>query len=256
MRTLIELAKEVLVEEDRQSTHKIQRLVQLGSRGAREIGIDITTTAKTVFLTPNSYGCIDAPEDMQNWTKVAVCHGGYLYTLSQNNDLCFPHMVDDCGNLEKESVATPADGFSAYADYSQVAGFGVWFYNVTAVNEYGELNAKLFGYGAGYNRVGYFKFNPERNQFLLSPEVQNKQIALEYIPRVGANGAQIMVPDEATETMINFMRWKAAKTIGERNDFKNDYYTCLIQLQQRSFSFSQVDFIRACRTGYHQAAKA
>ena len=255
MRTLTEIAKEVLVEEDRQSTHKIQRLVQIGSRAANEIGIDVTATAKTVFLTPNSYGCIDAPDDMQTWSKVATCRGGYLYTLSMNNDLCFPHMVDDCGNLLPEKFSDPST-FVQYADYSQLAGFGVWFYNVTSVNEYGELNAKLFGYGSGYNRAGSFKYNPDRRQFVLSPEVRHKEIVLEYIPMIGKNGAQIFVPEEATEAMINFIRWKTAKTIGEREMFKHDYYVCLMQLQQRSFSFSLQDFIAAARTGYHQAAKA
>lgn len=255
MRTLTEIAKEVLVEEDRQSTHKIQRLVQIGSRAAREIGIDVTATAKTVYLTPNSYGCIDAPNDMYDWTKLGVCINGYIYTLSVNNALCFPHMTDDCGNLQPESFANP-DTFVNYADYSQLAGFGVWFYNVTAVNEYGELNAKLFGYGSGYNRAGSFKYNAETHQFVLSPEVRRKQIVLEYIPAIGAKGTQIMVPDDATEAMINFIRWKTAKTIGEREQFKHDYFVCLIQLQQRSFSFTVQDFVAATRQGYHQAAKA
>ncbi len=253
MFTLIQLAKEILVEEDRQSTHKIQRLVQILSRGAQEIGIDITAAPKTVFLKPNSYNCIDAPNEMYNWTKVGICSGGQVFLLTQNNALCFPHMTDDCGNLLPER-GQPSD-FNDYSEYASISGFGSWFYNVTAYNEYGELNAKMFGLGAGYNRLGSFKYNEDRRQFVLSPELASKQIALEYVPLPGHAGSLIVVPPDAREAMINFGRWKTAKTLGERNEFKADYYVELTKLQQRSFSFSIEDFILATREGIHQAAK-
>ena len=70
MKNLNEIAREVLVEEGRITPHKLQQLMQLGSRAMRELNIDIVGTLKTVKLTPNNYRAISVPSDYYTYSKL------------------------------------------------------------------------------------------------------------------------------------------------------------------------------------------
>lgn len=252
MRNLNEISREYLIEQGRSSLHKLQHVMQIGSRAMNELNIDVTGVLKTVHLTPNSYGAFDAPDDMQSWSKVALCENGELFILTVNNAMCFPHEFDACGNLQPDSFDDNL--WQQYVASSLTAGWGNWLYNWTSVNEYGEVNAKTFGMGSGFNSLGCFRYKPTTRQFFVSPQLMDREIVLEYFSN-GLNQELILVPDEATETVISFMNWKTSRG-NERLQFKAEYYANLMVLQQRSFSFNLADFIAATRKGFHLAAKA
>lgn len=251
MRTINELAREYLVEEGRNTLHKMQHIMQIGSRAMRELNIDVVAPPKRVFIKPNSYHAIDVPEDFYDWTLVGICLNGRIYQLSEDNGMCLPHMVNDCGELQPEISSTAGPS----GNYAFIAGYGQWLYNWTAINEYGELNAKAFGVGGGQNFIGTFKYDEARRQIVVSPSVQSREIALEYIS-TGINQELILVPDDATECVVSFLKWKTAKSLAERREFKGEYYTNFSQLQQRNCDLTIQGVIAAARKGYYQAAKS
>lgn len=249
MRTLNEIAREVLVEEGRNTLHKLQHVMQIGSRAMNLLNIDVVGTPKRVTLTPNSYHAIDVPDDMNAWTMVATCIDGYLCQLSEDNTMCLPHMTDDCGNLLPESTSEINT-----VGWPVLCSYGDWLNSLTSVNQFGEWNPKAFGRAGDKSPFGTFRYDEDRRQIVVSPRAQGRPIALEYITN-GLNQVNILVPDDATEAAISFIRWKTAKNLSERRQFKQEWGDNLIDLQNRSFKFTLYDMIAAARSGYYQSAK-
>lgn len=250
MKNLNEIAREVLVEESRMTPHKLQQVMQLGVRAVREINIDITGQLKTVILTPSSFRTISVPADYFNYSKLGVCIGGQIYNLGRNDSLCFPHMTNDCGELQPEPF------FNSWPEYMNLAGWGGlgWYYwNFNAYNENGEFTGKLYGVGSGFNRLGYYRYNEQTREFVLTPHLQNCPIVLEYTS-TGINNENILVPDEAIETVISFIRWKISNG-SERFQFKAEYEQNLIKLRLRNFAFTMDEFVASVRQGYKQSPK-
>lgn len=249
MKNLNEIARDVLVEEGRTTPHKLQQLMQLGSRAMRELNIDITGTIKTVILTPNSYRAISVPDDYYDYSKLGVCLNGQIYNLGLNNDLCFPHMKNDCGQLQPE----PFSSEQAMADNFSNGGFGWYYFNFNTINENGEFIGKLYGQSSGQNPLGEYRFNEQTREFILTPSIQGNDIVLEY-SSTGMNQENIVVPDEAVETVISFIKWKKSRGT-ERAQYKSEYEQNITHLRMRKFSFTGYEFIAAVRRGYKSSPK-
>ncbi len=252
--TLNEIIREKIIEDGRTTLHKFEQLLPLGIRGVRDLNISVGGNLKTVHLTPNSYNAIAAPSDYFSWSKVGVCIGGEIYNLSMNNDLCFPHMTNACGQLQPENYNPYEGEWSGYtAGLLGGTGLGWVYWNYTSFNEFGEFTGRLYGLGQGYNKIGYFRFNPQTNEFVLTPGLQFQSIVLEYVP-TGINNAMIIVPDEAIEAVISFICWKASKG-NERMMYKAEYNENVMKLRLAKFSFTLDDMISTIRNSYMLSPK-
>lgn len=252
MKNLNEIAREVLIEESRVTPHKLQMLMQLGSRAMRELNIDIVGSIKTVKLVPNNYRAISVPQDYFTYTKLGLCENGMIYNLGLNNDLCFPDTVNSCGQLQPESFSDSSGG-TLFTDNFTDGGWGWYYWNFNTINENGEFIGKLYGQGSGNNPLGEYRFNEETREFILTPTLQGKEIVLEYIS-TGMNQENIVVPDEAVESVISFIKWKKSRG-AERAQYKGEYEQNVMHLRLRKFSFTGEEFIAAVRKGYFLAAK-
>lgn len=251
MKSINEIAREVLVEEGRSNIHKLQHYMQLGVRAVRELNIDVTGQLKTVILTPNSYRAIDVPEDYYDYSKIGVDIAGEIHVLGVNNNMMFPYQKNDVGQLQPTSYTSP--NMSDAINANSISGLGLWFYNYVLIDQYGENTGRLYGSNGTPDVLGTYRYWAENRQFVFSPMAQNKQIVLEYIS-TGINNANVLVPDEAIESVISFIRWKGAKG-NEREQFRVEWENNVRRLRLRQFSFTVDEFIRATRQAYHQAPK-
>ncbi len=246
MKNLNEIARECLIEEGRISPHKLQQLMQLGSRAVRELNIDIIGTLKTVKVKPNNFRAFSVPKDYFTYSKVGICINGMIYNLGLNNDLCFPDTVNSCGQLQPESFTGDTIGYTG--DGFAEGGYGWYYMNFNTVNENGEFIGKLYGQGSGHNPFGEYRFNEETREFIVTPGIQDKELVLEYVS-TGMNQENIVVPEEAVECVISFIQWKRNKG-GLRQQYKSEYEQNVSHLRLRKFSFTGDEFIAAIRKSY------
>lgn len=250
--TLSEAIRDNLFEEGRSTLHKFEAYLPFGVRAVRDLNISVGGTPKTVMLTPTSYNTIAAPPDMFSWSKLGVCIGGLVYNLAQNKDMCFPHMRNDCGELQPEPYAPYEGQLGQYlANAGLDVGWVYWAY--TSYNEFGEFTGRLYGQGSGFSQIGLFNYNEELKEFVLTPNLANMQIVLEYIPDA-INNANIIVPQAAIECVISFINWKKSRG-PERSQYEREYKNAVIDYRRNKYSFNEIDFMNAVRAGYRLSPK-
>lgn len=252
MYSLNEIARMALVRDGRTTLHKLRAALEVGANCVtNELNIDVIGQVKTVFLKPTSYGTIRVPNDYYTYNKLGVCINGQIFNLGLNEDLCFPHMTNSCGVLQPETFSGTWDSYV----YENIGvNFGWWYYNYNSFNENGEFTGKLYGLGSGFNQIGYYKYNKETREFVLSPSLHKSQgIMLEYVSTT-RKAENISVPEEAAETVISWIQWKLARG-SERQNFEREYNNNLMKLRLRQFSFTWDEFIDAVRHSYIQSPK-
>lgn len=250
--TLNEVIRDNIIEEGRTTLHKAEQYLALGVRAVRELNISVGGSIKTVMLTPTTYNTIAAPDDMFSWSKLGVCIGGVVYNLAMNPDMCFPHMRNDCGELQPEPYAPYEGQFGQYlANAGLDVGWVYWAY--TSYNEFGEFTGRLYGQGSGMVQIGLYNYNQETREFVLTPNLQNLSIVLEYTT-TGIDQASVPVPQEAIEPVISFINWKKSRG-GERQQYEAEYHRAVSQYRLNKYSFTLVDFMNAVRAGYRLGPK-
>ena len=248
MYNINEIARMALVRDNRTTLHKLRAAMEVAANCVtNELNIDVTGQLKTVFLKPTSYGTIRVPKDYYSYSKVGLCIGGQVVNLGLNNDLCFPHMTNDCGQLQPE---TYSGDFQSYLSEAKIANVGWWYYNYNSFNENGEFTGKLYGVGSGYNNYGYYRYNAETREFVLTPNLHKAEaILLEYTATT-RKAENIIVPEEAAETVISWIQWKLLSTPAERGMYEREYYNNLMKLRLRRTSFTLDEMIDAIRKSY------
>lgn len=253
MYNINEIARMALIRDGRTTLHKLRPAMEVGANCVtNELNIDVIGQLKTVFLKPTSYGTIRVPNDYYSYSKVGLCRGGQVINLGLNDELCFPHMTNACGVLQPE----PYSGdFQSYISDAKVANVGWWYYNYNSFNENGEFTGKLYGVGSGYNCHGYYRYNSQTREFVLTPKLHHVEgILLEYTATT-RNAANIIIPEQAAEAVISFIQWKLLCKPGERQQFEKEYYDNVMRLRLRQFSFTLDEMIDAIRKSYIQSPK-
>lgn len=248
-----QLVRDKLNEEGRSTLHKFESNLAVAARAARRLRVDVNAPVKTVFLTPTSYNTIIVPDDFYDYSKIGVCAGGQVYNLSVNPNLCFPHMKNDCGQLQPEQFASGGytGGLDEYFPYAIDSGFGYWYYNFW--NENGEFTGKLYGHGQGWSPFGQYCYNPDNKEFVVTPNLAGETICLEYAT-LDMNNAQILVPEEADEYIITFMNWKTAKG-GERAQHEAEHHLAESRLRISIYGFSEEEMTQTVRHSYMLSPK-
>lgn len=208
---LKDIVNELLIELGEGQSNKYARFYQLGVACLREQNMDLSGVPQVAQLTINSNDTVDLPCGFINYTRIALCgRDGQLHSLGRNDNLCLDKMYDDCGNPISHESSTGQDttlsGGIISTDYLDD--------NIRN----GELMGRFFGIGGGNNANGYYRFDMNSSQILLSSfPAGTSYIVLEYLTDIEASGDDFVVHPFLIETVKNWMYWKYIARDRNRN---------------------------------------
>jgi len=199
MLTLDELVRNVCEESGDTKFKMYPKFLRLAIRCYRDLGLFVIPTIKSVELPINNNNTVDLPADFIYLNKVGICCGGRIVTLSVDDSLCIPEELCSCADINEEISHVNGCCTGAINPSGTTAFYG-WN------GGYGEL----YGLGAGYNCLGYYRFDKENQRLILNSGYPNQlkpTIIVEYKADGTANGVRY-VPAEAQETIIAWINYK------------------------------------------------
>ena len=213
--------KSVLHELNATTTTEYHRLTQLGFRIYRDLNLFVgMPNLKTVYLPVNANMTIDLPDDFVDYRAVAICVNGRLITLSLDNSLCLRHNINDCCELEAETLVNPDTGISQPL-------FPYWYMFLPTWRNGNYVGEDYSATGDNY--AGYFRVDYNNRQIQFNSLIPQTEIALEYVSNGIDCDGQAIVPDYAVEPMITGIHWKNIQndrtiSLGEKDRAKQDYF--------------------------------
>lgn len=246
--TLSQITEELLLEMgEGQGGNKFARLYQFGLSFLRQKHFTTTGFPKVVELTINDNDTANLPNDYVQYTKIAYCVNGQLYSLGLDNGLCLNPTYNDCG----ERVATPGTS-------TDVPNQAFWWdgYATNRVGDHyrnGENMGRFFGIGGDNNSLGYYRIDKTNNIIVFSSLAQTGTIVLEYLADVSAVDEDFDVHPFCVEALKNYVFWmykfRSNKPLGEI-DLARDIYKKSFNLMQRMFRSNTADeWIAAFQSG-------
>jgi len=228
MYTLSEIVNESLIEMGYTQSNRYAQFYQFAVSGLREFNMDMGAVPKVASLTINSNDTVDLPNDYVNYSRVAICgKDGFLHSLGQNNNLCLNRNYDDCGNPVSHTSVSEI-----------VPIWNGWYWDNNIRN--GEVMGRFFGIGGGNNANGYYRFDLEHGQILLSgTPALTDSIILEYIADINAVDDDYLVHPFIVDTLKNWIYWKSIAR--DRNRSANEKEMAMIDYQ-RSERISRIRF--------------
>ena len=183
---LDEVVKSLLIQHGEQTEHKYMFYLDAAIRGLKELTFDILQQIKSETLAVNSNLTVDLPCDYVNFTRIGLCRShGRIETLGYDEYLCTQHNVDVCGD-EK------ANDFSGESDVSGGS------------SRNGELTGGWYGLGGGH-RSGYYRIDRDKARIVLSSEMANKSIVLEYVSDTVGEMWQLDTRPDLEQDCVDFI---------------------------------------------------
>lgn len=200
----------VLAELNDYSTTNYQKYLQLAIRGYRQLRLFTLPSIKVEYLTVNTdNNTVDLPYDFVDYTKVGLCRGGTVVTLSLNESLCLPRATCKCGDSLSSvlnSTGTPDESILQNFFSVQGSAFNYGYFFASHFRN-GQYVGEMYGMGGGFNEA-YFRIDKQRHQIAFSDAIQGGEIVLEYISNgIEADGSAV-IPVQAVETVIAYIHWQ------------------------------------------------
>ena len=201
MYTLSDVCNELLIEIGESQPNKFARMYQIGLSGLREINTDVNGIIKIIELTINSNDTVDLPDDFMQYSKIGVYGSdGRIHSLGLDNSLSLNKVYSNCGVPIKHNEFPTLDEFTM---------FNNGFYPFFGVVGNPLINGGLFGLGGGQNGYGYFRFDRQSNQLLLSNlHIDNYKIVMEYVADVNSSEGDFQVHPFIIQTIKDWILWK------------------------------------------------
>lgn len=180
-------------------TREYEEIEQLALQGlSEELGIYSMPSVIVKRIKVPSHLTIAVPHDYVRYTKIGVCLGGSIYTLTLNDDLCSDptrYVCCDAPVIDKQTSDSQ---------------FGIVPYDYL-----GNYHSAQFMIGGGINDWGYYREDKNNRTITLNQVCQGKEIVLEYIGSGNVNG-QTLVPLEFVEPLKDWIYYAKIK-------FRDDY---------------------------------
>jgi hypothetical protein len=201
------------------------RAYALGTSCLREVGMDISTTPKSVeLLIDFNDMTVPLPTDFLNYTAISlVGNDGLLYGLGLNNEINLTQYYNECGVPTSRPLPTTTVG--------HLQGF---IGNPTYLaNHYrnGENFGAYFNAG-GHNDIGGYKIDYNTNRIkLVGLRIEGnaaRSVVLEYIADIVSQDNDFQVHPFLVETIKNWIYWKWIQRdrnfgLGEKQLAENSY---------------------------------
>ena len=153
--------------------HFYFRAATIGIRTVRDLNLGTMPYVKAYKGTVNQYNEVPIPSDLVDYIRLGKVNEAEIIPIGENKSYTRVASTDENGN---------------FTNYNQPAGHTVSinssFNNYTfgrSVNDYGEINGKMFGLGGG-TRSDEFKFIPERSKILVGGSFsEGDDLYIEYV---------------------------------------------------------------------------
>ena len=197
------------------------------------------TNIEVVHLVPDAINCLNLPDDYVKYTKVGINVNERVWIIPNNNSIVIP---------QDESCGLPTRNLSA-SDYNVNPTNANMDYFVPYYRQ-GQFLPAQYGMRGGYSSI-YFKEDRKNNRLILEGQLPaGTDFIVEYISSGISLNSQTLIPREAEECLIAWLRW--------RTNINNTYYMNLYgmakdQLRNFNFRFSRQEFIDTMNMSYHQS---
>lgn len=244
---LTDIVNELMIEIGEGQTNKFGRFFQLGVSGLRQMNLNTTGFPKITELTIGDNDTADLPNDYINYTRIALCINGVLWSLGNNPNLCLVPEYDDCGN--------PVAGTN-----TANTEFG-YMVNPFIADNYrnGSLAGRMFGIGGDNNMLGYYRIDMNTRKILFSNLTRNYTVVLEYISDISAVDGDFEVHPFCVEALKDWMFWmyksRSSKPLGEQQLAKENWMRSNRNMRMMFASRTKEDWVAAFQSGNNAAPK-
>ena len=244
--TLQKVVADVLNDMGMYDTDNYLRFIRFASRGFQKLKLFHLNSHKTIYLTADDEtNIIKLPTDFVDYVRIGVCENSQtessntIWTLTLNEDLCFPRDIVDGQDFNSPAGVTSADEISIY-------GYP-WLYPY--------YDAK-----GGRNSL-YMRLDRNYNRIIVQGVIQSYQRpVLEYISTGVSADGNTYIPIVATEALISFIHWKRKQnstgfTQYDKEAAKNEWMEEVAQLEEQQYSFTYDEFLDVLYSSYTQSIK-
>ena len=253
----------VLNEIGDYGTTQYQRLLQFGVEGYRELNLYDYPQIKVVYLELNDNLTVDLPEDFVSYSKIGLCIGGQVYTLSINENLCLPRKEDECGQpLTAREMSQFESDRTLFTDNNILNTFGDIGYGYYFASHFrnGQYIGEIFGVGGGYN-TAYYRIDQERHQIAFTGAIPQGEIVLEYISTGVSMDGSATIPVQALDPVKKYMHWKRVEydrqvPLAEKARREQQYEKAIVKFRAFNLAFTMSEYFdktyRTYRNGPHR----
>lgn len=219
-RSLDEIVRDYMLEEERDSLHKYPFYINYAIKGLRELHFDISGAPKKVQLTVNtSTNVVDLPADFIKEIRVGIIVDGIFISLGENSDIV--KKLDDCGNVTTNQNNTTGNSVNSTQSFSIANTWHQHYRN-------GEVIGAYYGIG-GQQVVGQFYINYDAGRIEFSTITNQADIILEYIADLSTVDGDFRVHPFLEEPIMNYIDWVSKRRkhkqygAGVINDLQRKY---------------------------------
>lgn len=257
MYTLSDIVNEFMVEIGEGQSNKFARLYQYGVSFLRKINFTTSGYPKVVELIINPNDTADLPLDYVQYTRIALCCGGRLYSLGLDESLCLNKLYNNCGvPIAHSGTTTNINDSLPFVEGNVFIGNPLIADNF--VN--GEFVGRMFGVGADNNAYGYYRIDPASHQILFANLAQESSVILEYLPDVAVQSdGDFAVHPFMVEALKDWMHWKykqrSSKPLGEQQLAEQNFKDSNRLMRMMFNSSTKEEWIAAFASGNMAAPK-
>ena len=252
----------------------------VGLRGIREFGFDVTARVKSLKRTVESNNTITLPDDYVDLVKVGIVDGdGIVYILGENKNINYSRILqtssdtdlDDAGlngssltdvfqsgpldiisneigdRIDSKSITEGND--SGSSDYD-VAIFDNYLYQ-------GGLG-RLYGLGGG-QVSGEYRINLDQNRIEIDTSSSFGEVVLEYVADE-ARSSNPIIHVYAEEALRMYMYYKLCERkstvpMNEKQRARSEYYNERRKAKSRLSNFTKEEATRIIRKNFKLSPK-
>lgn len=234
------------------SSNQYQRLLQYAIMGFRDLHLYTMPTIKVAYLTPNDAMVADLPIDYEYYTKIGVCIGGQIWTLTVNDDMCLSRQFDGCGEMIVETNAITLDTIQNQLNAN------IWYFAPHFRN--GQYVGEMYAMGGGFNELGYFRIDHEKNRIQFQSTVPRTQIVMEYKSNGAEKSGETVIPTATVPAIRSFVHWQMNEFdrsvgAGEKERLKLAYYNEFEKVKFLNWSFTKDEYLDECYANIYMTVK-
>lgn len=246
---LIEIVKDYMIEEERNTLHKQDIYLHHAINAVRDLHYDVSGTINTVALSVDTQKNIcNLPDDFMREVGVAVVDGsGNLVSLSRSPHKIFK-LPDNCGNITAGAPSSNA---------IDEIGF---YYNTQAEHfRNGQNIGNWFGIG-GQQATGDYTINHKEKRIEFSSRTSQTYIILKYLSEASQVNGQFEVHEYLREPIKNYIEWKDKQrkryvSAGEKAELQRKYVVSKTWARMRLSSFDLEEAKEIAKVNFFQAPK-
>tara|TARA_R110002153_G_scaffold21867_11_gene72474 strand:- start:1150 stop:2040 length:891 start_codon:yes stop_codon:yes gene_type:complete len=256
----------------------------IGLRGIREFGFDVTARIKSLKRTIGSNNTITLPDDYVDLTKIGIVDGdGIVYILGENKNINYSRILQTSTDTDLDDDGE--DGFSSTNPLTDVfesgplnipaneVGDRIDSKSVTEGNDNGSSDydvaifdnylyqgglGRLYGLGGG-QVSGEYRINLDQNRIEIDTSSDFTEVILEYVADE-ARSSNPIIHVYAEEALRMYMYYKLCERkstvpMNEKQRARSEYYNERRKAKSRLSNFTKEEAMRVIRKNFKLSPK-